>query len=116
MSFKKGLLFMALFPSLIGVACSTLPKDALRVTKTETTTLRNDFTGVSYGACIITAAGRGVVVKAVDSWGGCPQVGSRLFRCEWKGTGFAHEVAESRANCADSNKPVFYITDEKEVR
>jgi hypothetical protein len=101
---------------LLTAACSTLPKDELRVTKTETTTLRNDVTGRSYGACIITAVGHGVEVKAEDSWGGCPQVGSLLFRCEWKGTGFAHEVAESRANCGDSNNPAFYIKEEKEVR
>jgi hypothetical protein len=56
-----------------------LPKDELRVTKTETTTLHNDVTGLSYGACLITAVGRGVEVKVVDSWGGCPVIGPQFL-------------------------------------
>lgn len=104
---------------LLVVACRTPPNDELRVTRTEATTIHNDATGLGYGACLITAVGRDntglVEVKATDSWGGCPQVGSTLYRCNWKGTGFAHEIAESTENCADSNKPAFYITEEKEI-
>ena len=47
--------FMAVFLIALGLlllaaACSTFPKDELRVTKTEITTLYNSVTGIGYGA------------------------------------------------------------------
>jgi hypothetical protein len=104
---------------IVLVGCSR-SKDELRVTKTEITTLHNEVTGLVYGACLITAVGHDdagkVEVKAVDSWGGCPQVGSTLLRCGWKGTGFAHEIAQSKENCIEPSKPAFYITEEREIQ
>lgn len=104
------------------VGCNTR-KDELRITKTETVTLhRHGSLSGDYDlpACLITAVGRDdagkVEVKAEGTWGGCPQVGSTLLRCKWKGTGFAHEIVESKDNCADGNNPAFYITEEKEIQ